>query len=146
LNCEGSIPVYFMTWGWLDGTTWIEGYSDTYEELAQKIIDETREWAADTGLMVAPYGAVWKNIVTGSSNIELFDPDLTHPTLAGTYLNACVLYCCLFQESISGNSFHGGLPAQDAEFLQLAASTELMFNGFHYNITPPDSNLCPAEE
>ncbi|HSG27057.1 MAG TPA: hypothetical protein VLA34_01160, partial [Candidatus Krumholzibacterium sp.] len=89
LNCDGSIPVYFMSPGWLDGTTWIEGYSDTYEELAQKIIDETREWAGDTGLMVAPIGAVWKTIVTGHMDIDLFDPDMVHPTLEGTYLNAC---------------------------------------------------------
>ncbi len=44
--------------------------------------------------------------------------DDSHPSLYRSYLAACVIYCTLFQECLSDNSFLAGIPEVNALFLQ----------------------------
>lgn len=136
-NCETSIPVYFMPWAFKDGVTWVEGYTDTYEVMQQKIYDETLSMAESRDLMIAPVGMAWKSVIAFKPEMDLFDPDKSHPSLEGSYLAACVFFSTLFQEALDDNPFYGGLPEEDALYLQSAASTEVLFRIQLYNIVPP---------
>lgn len=55
--------------------------------------------------------------------IELYDPDGSHPSVAGTYLAACVFY-----DALTGKTFDatggvpGGISANDAKLLRDAAA------------------------
>jgi hypothetical protein len=48
--------------------------------------------------IVAPTGVAWQHSIHNGDPIELFDPDENHPSLAGTYLTACVYYSILFHK------------------------------------------------
>lgn len=47
---------------------------------------------------VAPAGAVWRYIRTHYPNIDLYDPDESHPSQAGTYAAALSFYTALYRK------------------------------------------------
>ncbi len=62
------------------------------------ISEAYRAVAAEVDAAVAPVGEAWRRAREGAPEIELYDPDGSHPTPAGSYLAACVLL-----ESILGD-------------------------------------------
>lgn len=48
---------------------------------------------------LAPIGNAWAAVRRRHSGIELFQPDGYHPTLAGSYLSALVLYEAIYGRS-----------------------------------------------
>lgn len=136
-NNPDSKPVYFMPWAFKDGMTWVEGYTDTYEEMQQKIYDATMDLIADFDIMVAPVGQAWLSLYEQKTGIELFAHDMNHPTLAGSYLSACVIYSTIYVESCEGNKHTAQLPSWDASVMQETASDEVLLNLETYNIPTP---------
>lgn len=57
------------------------------------------EAATALGAQIAPAGLAWKRLRELHSNIELFDPDGTHPSPVGTLVNACVFLETLVHRS-----------------------------------------------
>jgi lysophospholipase L1-like esterase len=57
---------------------------------AQAIADEL-----DAGM--APVGAAWQHVLQQHPDVELFAADGIHPTAAGSWLAACVLYLTIFE-------------------------------------------------
>jgi hypothetical protein len=51
---------------------------------------------------VAPAGVAWEKALKANPKMTLHIPDLSHPTAAGSYLNACVFYEVLFDKSPEG--------------------------------------------
>ena len=51
---------------------------------------------------VAPVGLAWQSFLRKHKTPVLHDKDLSHPTLAGSYLAACVFMAVLFQENPVG--------------------------------------------
>lgn len=78
---------------------------------------------------VAPVGIAWENCLKRHPGIALYQADGQHPTEAGSYLAACVMYCTLFGKSPLGLpaklSLKGvrlcSLPADRAKILQTVA-------------------------
>lgn len=141
-NCSRSIPVYFMTWAYKDGLSWMEGYTDDYFEMQQKIFDATLVMAGERDMMIAPVGWVWRSVRLERPDIELFDIDNSHPSLYGSFLSACVIYRTMFQEDLSDNIYPMGLPLDDILYLQNTSSAALEGKRDLYNIVPPDTNGC----
>jgi hypothetical protein len=65
------------------------------------------EIAREVNAAIAPVGLAWQHARAQPDAPELFEPDGSHPTLAGSYLAACVFYGTLF----GGNP--AGLPAPE---------------------------------
>lgn len=80
-----------------------------YASLAQKI-----------GATVAPIGVAWARAQRVAPQIQLLD-GTQHPSPAGTYLAAAVLFRTLFQTSAAGSTFLGGLAPTTAHTLQRVA-------------------------
>jgi len=53
--------------------------------------------------------------------LELYQPDKRHPSLAGTYLAASTVYATVFGKSPVGLSYTAGLDPELAAFLQAVA-------------------------
>ena len=78
---------------------------------------------------MAPVGIAWENCLRRHPGIALYQADGQHPTEAGSYLAACVMYCTLFGKSPLGLpaklSLKGvrlcSLPADRAKILQTVA-------------------------
>ncbi len=76
-----------------------------------------RKMADETGARVAPVGQAWDRAFQERPKVRLHLEDQSHPSLAGSYLAACVFYAVLYGKSPAGLPPEG-LPAELAAFLQ----------------------------
>jgi hypothetical protein len=111
IRSAGSKTVLYMTW------------SRQFEPQNQKLItDAYDEIGAELGAIVVPVGVAWQQALTKQSDLYLYDKDGSHPSLAGSYLAACVFFAVLYNESPAGiNSEFIGLNAKDLTTLQNVA-------------------------
>ena len=75
----------------------------------------------ELGATVVPAGVAGERVLRDHPEITLHDKDQSHPTLAGSYLAACVFFAVLFGESPVGAEAPAGLKAGEAIVLQGAA-------------------------
>jgi hypothetical protein len=80
-----------------------------YTSVAQKI-----------GATLAPVGVAWERAQNVAPKIQLLDGS-QHPSPAGTYLAAAVLFETIFKTSALGSTDYGGLPQTTAQTLQRIA-------------------------
>jgi hypothetical protein len=109
-------PVLYMAWAY-PRLNWV-----TLATIAQL----HREIGTELGLSVAPVGLAFEASTTQRPSLSVLDPgdDFEHPTVAGMYLAACVMYATIFRESPAGASwFPVGVSSGDAAFLQQLAWT-----------------------
>ena len=107
---HGARPALFMTWA----------YKDKPEMTAQLAEQYTIAGNANN-VMVIPAGLAFAKAVGKKPDLELYQPDKRHPSLAGTHLAACTIYASIYKKSPVGNSFTGGVDAKTANFLQEVA-------------------------
>jgi hypothetical protein len=74
--------------------------------------------AQNIGAILAPVGIAWER--AQKEKLQLLD-GTQHPSPAGTYLAAAVLYQTVFQASAAGSTYYGGLPQTTAHTLQRIA-------------------------
>lgn len=124
-NHSCSEPMFYMTWGRKNGdASNCAAYPPicTYSGMQARLKDSYLEMAKDNSGSVAPVGEAWKTVRDSVPSIDLYQPDESHPSTAGTYLAACVFYASIFHNSPIGSSFTSGLSTTDAERLQYFAS------------------------
>jgi len=111
---RGAKPVLFMTWA----------YADKPEMTAQLAEQYTIAGNANNALVV-PAGLAFAKAVArsaqGGPQVNLYDPDKRHPSLAGSYLAACTIVAAVYGKSPVGNSHTAGLDPKVAAFLQQIA-------------------------
>ena len=118
-------PLFYMTWGRKNGDASNCGSYPpicTYDGMQQRLRESYLEMAQDNDASVAPVGVAWKTVRDLYPLIELYNPDESHPSLAGSYLAACVFYASIFRESVLGNTYTAGLDSLTAYRLQDIAS------------------------
>ena len=106
----GARPVLFMSWA----------YKDAPEMTAQLAEQYTIAGNANDALVI-PAGLAFAKAIAKRPELELYQPDKRHPTLAGTYLAACTTYATLRKKSPVGIKYDAGLGAELATFLQTVA-------------------------
>ena len=108
-------PVLFMTWAYLDKPEMTEELAEAY----------TREGNANN-MLVIPAGLAFAEARKRQPELNLYQPDKRHPSLAGTYLAAATAYAAIYGKSPVG-SVSLGLPSNGildkptAAFLQQVA-------------------------
>jgi PKD repeat protein len=70
---------------------------------------------------VSPVGALWRYIRNHYSGIELYDPDESHPSPAGSYAGACSFYSAIFKKSADLITYNFSLSAAVAANIRTAA-------------------------
>jgi hypothetical protein len=104
---HGARPVLFMTWA----------YADAPEMTTQLAEQYTIAGNANDALVI-PAGLAFAKAVARNPQVNLYDPDKRHPSLAGSYLGAATIYASLYGKSPAGLPYYGGLDAKTAGFLQ----------------------------
>ena len=61
------------------------------------------------GEIISPIGKAWERATNELPGVDLWGPDLTHQSLAGSYLTACVIFTTMFRFNIENLAFNGGL-------------------------------------
>lgn len=114
-------PLFYMTWGRENGDQQnCQFYTPicTYNGMQQRLRTSYLEMANDNQASVSPVGAAWQYTRDNFPSINLYSSDGSHPSLAGSYLAACVFYSSMFRSSPEGATFNAGLPSNTATTLQ----------------------------
>jgi hypothetical protein len=107
---EGVRPVLFMSWA----------YKDKPEMTAQLAEQYTLAANANDALVI-PAGLAFANAIAKRADLELYENDKRHPSLAGTYLAACTAFATLYGKTPVGLSYNAGLSPELAAYLQVTA-------------------------
>jgi len=110
LKRAGVRPVLFMSWA----------YKDKPAMTAQLAEQYTKAGNANDALVI-PAGIAFAKAIAKRPDIELYQPDKRHPTVAGTYLAACTVYATLYRKSPVGLPYTAGLDRELATLLQASA-------------------------
>jgi hypothetical protein len=111
IKASGAKTVLYMTWARKNSPQTQAAITSAYEDIGLEL-----------GAIVVPVGTVWQEFMKRHDRPELHDKDLSHPTLAGSYLAACVFLEALFKQSPVGiaNDLKG-ITKSEIELLQKAA-------------------------
>jgi hypothetical protein len=107
----GSKTALYMTWARKNALKSQQQITDAYTDIGREI-----------GATLIPAGLAWARFIKRHFVPALHDKDLSHPTLAGSYLAACVAYAALFGADPVGNSAPIDMAPSDAGLLQAAAA------------------------
>jgi hypothetical protein len=82
----GSKTVLYMTWARQHAPESQEAIADAYNSIGKEL-----------GAIVVPVGLAWQSCLPQPGVPVLYDRDQSHPTLAGSYLAACVFLAALLK-------------------------------------------------
>lgn len=117
----GNTTVLFETWGYRDGDQ-SNIPNDTFEAMASRLERGYATFSEKSGIALVPVGHAWARAHREHPDVVLWAGDGKHPTVAGTYLAACVFFVTLFHRSPVGNAYVANLPAKEARTLQQIAA------------------------
>ena len=111
IKAAGSKTVLYMTWARRHAPQSQAALTDGYESIGR-----------ETGATVVPAGEAWRQFLARHDAPVLHDKDGSHPTMAGSYLAACVFFAVLLGRSPVGvGDGARGLSPAEAKLLQQAA-------------------------
>lgn len=111
---------FLMTWAPKNGGS--NGVFAISREKVQEILATNySEVAKQVDGLLFPAGIAFLKMAEQYPEIQLWDEDEIHPSVAGSYLASCVIYAELFQKSPEGCSYIGGLDEEVAKKLQTMA-------------------------
>jgi hypothetical protein len=123
-NNRDTQILFFMDWAMKDSVIWNQQKYD-YSDFQKMIRDGTLLVADSLNLKVAPVGWAWKQVVENRPDIELYEIDRGHPSLKGSYLQACVYYASIYLDSINV-PYYRSIPQEEAEYLQNTANKTVL--------------------
>jgi hypothetical protein len=111
IKAAGAKTALYMTWARQRAPESQQAIAEAYTLIGREL-----------GATVIPVGAVWQTFLRKHDQPVLYDRDQSHPTVAGSYLAACVFLAVLFLENPVGiDGEVVGLNEKDRELLQKAA-------------------------
>lgn len=126
---QGGSMVLYQTWGRKTGNSVLSKNGWTNETMTYKIGAAYEAIAAELESALSPVGSAFYDVYTNHPEIELYNEDKSHPSLAGSYLAALCHYAAVWGKSPIGVRFvPRGISAQDALILQTAAH-QAVFGG-----------------
>jgi hypothetical protein len=111
IKAAGARTALYMTWARQNAPESQEAITDAYAGIGRELT-----------ATVVPVGLAWQRFLGEHDQPVLHDKDQSHPTLAGSYLAACVFLAVLFEESpVSIAGEVAGLSEKDLALLQKVA-------------------------
>ena len=113
IRASGAKTALYLTWARANAPQTQAAINDAYTTIG-----------AELGAIVVPVGVAWQEFRRQHERPLLHDKDNSHPTLAGSYLAACVFLATLYNESPVGiASDLTGLSKADVVLLQQTAGS-----------------------
>lgn len=113
--------VFYMTWGRKNGDASncpIWPPVCTYYGMDSLLSLRYKTMADTNNALVSPVGAVWKYIRQYHPQINLYQPDESHPSLEGSYAAACCFYTTFFRKDPNLISFNSTLNPAEADLIK----------------------------
>jgi hypothetical protein len=112
IKAAGAKTALYMTWARRNAPNSQKAITDAYTSVAQEV-----------KATLIPAGLAWQKFLAKHDKPVLHDRDNSHPTLAGSYLAACVAFAALFKQDPSGLQLAiEGLAPADMQLLQKTAT------------------------
>jgi hypothetical protein len=90
IQLAGAKTVLYMTWARRHAPETQQAITDAYNTIGR-----------ECSTIVAPVGLVWEQYCSEYEQPDLYDRDGSHPTLAGSYLAACVFAVTLWGNDVT---------------------------------------------
>lgn len=116
-----ACPVFYSTWAKKEGHANLEKFSMTREEMAEKLADSYKKAAEVSNGRLASVGKAFMSLSESHPEIELYNPDGSHPSYEGSYLAALILLAVIFEKDPEACAFSGELEESTAAILRKAA-------------------------
>lgn len=115
----GARPALYMVWPSISRRQDFDGVAESYRQAAE-----------DAGGLLFPVGEAWRAAWRHDPKLKLYSPDGLHPTVAGSYLAALVIYERLYEKTVVGlpsklklrSGAEIELPGEQARLMQEAAA------------------------
>jgi hypothetical protein len=121
IRATGAKPMLYATWGRHAESADLEKHGLTNETMTYRLAASYAAIGEKLDIPVAHAGLAFYEIYTSESSIDLYNPDLSHPSYAGSYLAAAALYTKIFGKAPEASIFCGDLILTEAEILCRAA-------------------------
>lgn len=116
-------PMFYMTWGRKYGDEHngrIFPPIGSYEGMDSLLALRYRMMADQNDASLCPVGRVWHYLRDNHPEIELYQPDNSHPSVSGTYAAACSFYTMLFLRNPEEITFDATLDPEMAATIRAA--------------------------
>jgi hypothetical protein len=110
VRMHDSMPVFFMSWAYLDKPEMTEQIAEAYTKAGN-----------DNKALVIPAGLAFARVVKERPDLAIYMPDKRHPTRAGTYLAALTTFAAVFRKSPVGLAYTDEFSPDVAKYLQTVA-------------------------
>ena len=109
----GAQPILYATWGRKDGSDTLTKYDMTSEEMTWRLAAAYDAIGKELDIPVVHVGCAFREIYTTCQSIELYNPDKSHPSPAGSYMAAMALACGIFGFTPDDITIAGPLSAEE---------------------------------
>lgn len=114
-------PILYSTWGRRSDSKDLKSMGLTNESMTWRLAAGYSAIGEELNIPVSHVGLAFYEVYTGSSGIELYDDDATHPSYAGSYLAAMTLFSKMTGIDPTTVDFVGELTEAEAAVLKQAA-------------------------
>ena len=119
----GARPGLYSTWGRKSGCDKLFEMGWSNESMTYKIAASYQAIGKKLGIKTANAGLAFFDVYTNNKDIELYDPDMSHPSYAGSFLAALTLFMTVFGFDVETLEYNGTLDAESSRILKVAAKT-----------------------
>lgn len=116
-----AVVMGYMTWGRKNGdasTCSSFPVMCTYTGMDSSLRENYEDLFSSLNGELSPVSVVWRSIRQNYPAIDLYQPDESHPSLAGSYAAACTFYSSLFKKDPLAITFNSSLPSGDAQAIR----------------------------
>ena len=118
---SGATPILYSTWGRKKGSSTLTDNGWTNESMTWKLAAAYEAIGKELNIPVAHVGLAFFDVYTNNKDIELYDPDKTHPSYEGSYLAAATLFDVIFDASSAGVDYNSEIDDNVKSVLDEAA-------------------------
>ncbi|MDD4597683.1 MAG: PKD domain-containing protein [Lentimicrobiaceae bacterium] len=139
-------PMFYMTWGRKYGDQancperpWV----CTYEGMDDAIRASYIYMSEGNVSELSPVGAVWRVLRENHPEIELYTPDNSHPSLAGSYAAACSFYTMIYRKDPTAITWNSTLTEAEANSIKMITRLVVFddLDGWNHTIYPAQADF-----
>ena len=98
VKCHADRIIFYATWGRKAGSNVLEKHGWTTAQMTDLLTQSYGKAAADFGAELSPVGKNFLAVSQALPEVDLYDPDLSHPSYAGSCLSVLTHYWTVFKE------------------------------------------------
>jgi hypothetical protein len=131
-NNPSAQLIVYLTNGFINGVravdaNWAKTDPDVsnYKGMQERINQNSIKLASRLDAQLAPCGILWNICMDYNSKVVLHQSDHINPTIDGSYLSACTLYCTIYRKKLNNAYYPLEITEEEALFFQNTVSEAL---------------------